>query len=177
MFFVDLSRKCPAAIPMMSFDTAGKSDAEVMLLYGMREEESMSTYLTRTKGLIVLMAAVMQVGGPCILFSSLVFYQNVKPCCHFWVCYRIGWLFFYFDVFLFTFPADVRFGGTFCLFFVSRDSSKVYFHDDLALLTYILRFSGILRPSYFRNRHHPAYQESFPTLCLWRRDGDGWLAS
>lgn len=78
MFFVDLSRKCPVAIPMMSFDTAGKSDAEVMLLYGMREEESMSTYLTRTKGLIVLMAAVMQVGGPCILFSSLVFYQEVN---------------------------------------------------------------------------------------------------
>lgn len=56
---------------MLSFDTAGKSDAEVMLLYGMREEESMSTYLTRTKGLIVLMAAVIQVGGHCVLFGWL----------------------------------------------------------------------------------------------------------
>ncbi|CAN0518815.1 unnamed protein product, partial [Laminaria digitata] len=53
--------RCPSAVPSLSFDTAGKSDAEVMALFGKGEEEDMQAYLNRTKGLVVLMATVMQV--------------------------------------------------------------------------------------------------------------------
>ena len=54
-------RRCPSAIPNLSFDTKGKSDAEVLTLIGKGEGEDMKTYLSRTKGLVVLMATVMQV--------------------------------------------------------------------------------------------------------------------
>lgn len=54
-------RRCPSAIPSLSFDTTGKSDAEVMRAFGMLEGETLSLFIGRTKGLIVMMAAIMQV--------------------------------------------------------------------------------------------------------------------
>lgn len=48
-------------MPALSFDTAGLSDGEVMALLGQTRGEDLPTFLNRTKGLVVLMAAVMQV--------------------------------------------------------------------------------------------------------------------
>eukprot|EP00904_Undaria_pinnatifida_P001137 jgi/Undpi1/11023/HiC_scaffold_30.g13323.m1 len=60
LFLGMLYKRCPSAIPHLSFDTKGKSDAEVLTLIGKGEGEDMKTYLSRTKGLVVLMATVMQ---------------------------------------------------------------------------------------------------------------------
>lgn len=63
-----MTRRCPSAIPKVSFDTTNKSDEEVMQMLGMDKGEDMRAFLSRTKGLIVLMAAVMQVR--CCALSS-----------------------------------------------------------------------------------------------------------
>lgn len=54
-------RRCPSAIPALSFDTAGLSDGEMMARLGKLPDEDMPTFLNRTKGLVVLMATAMQV--------------------------------------------------------------------------------------------------------------------
>lgn len=54
-------RRCPSAVPALSFDTAGLSDGEVMERLGQLPEEDIPAFLNRTKGLVVLMATVMQV--------------------------------------------------------------------------------------------------------------------
>lgn len=48
-------------MPAISFDTAGLSDGEMMARLGQLPEEDIPTFLSRTKGLVVLMATVMQV--------------------------------------------------------------------------------------------------------------------
>ncbi|CAM9666138.1 unnamed protein product, partial [Hapterophycus canaliculatus] len=52
--------RCPSAIPALSFDTAGLSDEEVMASLGQMGGEDLPAFLNRTKGLVVLMAAIMQ---------------------------------------------------------------------------------------------------------------------
>ena len=54
-------RRCPSAVPDLSFDTAGLSDGEMMARLGQLPDEDISTFLGRTKGLVVLMATAMQV--------------------------------------------------------------------------------------------------------------------
>lgn len=54
-------RRCPSAIPALSFDTAGLSDGEMMARLGQLPDEDIPTFLGRTKGLVVLMATAMQV--------------------------------------------------------------------------------------------------------------------
>ncbi|CAM9401592.1 unnamed protein product [Ectocarpus fasciculatus] len=60
LFLGTLYSRCPSAVPALSFDTAGLSDDEVMTLLGQTRGEDLPTFLNRTKGLVVLMAAVMQ---------------------------------------------------------------------------------------------------------------------
>lgn len=48
-------------MPALSFDTAGLSDGEIVARLGQLPDEDMPTFLNRTKGLVVLMATVMQV--------------------------------------------------------------------------------------------------------------------
>ncbi|CAM9307538.1 unnamed protein product [Ascophyllum nodosum] len=60
IFLGRLFAGCPSAVPALTFNTASMSDTEVMSLLGKLEGENMRTYLNRTKGLIVLMAAIMQ---------------------------------------------------------------------------------------------------------------------
>ncbi|CAM9806839.1 unnamed protein product [Ectocarpus sp. 12 AP-2014] len=60
LFLGTLYLRCPSAVPALSFDTAGLSDGEVMALLGQTGGEDLPTFLNRTKGLVVLMAAVMQ---------------------------------------------------------------------------------------------------------------------
>ncbi|CAB1117146.1 unnamed protein product [Ectocarpus sp. CCAP 1310/34] len=60
LFLGTLYLRCPSAVPALSFDTAGFSDDEVMSLLGQTGGEDLPTFLNRTKGLVVLMAAVMQ---------------------------------------------------------------------------------------------------------------------
>lgn len=55
------SSRCPAAIPNVAVDMDKKSDSDVLRLFGKLEDESVSAFITRTKGLIVLMATIMQV--------------------------------------------------------------------------------------------------------------------
>ncbi|CAM9101257.1 unnamed protein product [Discosporangium mesarthrocarpum] len=52
--------KCPSAIPVMPFDTEGKTDQEILAAFGKSPDESMEDYIRRTKGLIVFMGAIMQ---------------------------------------------------------------------------------------------------------------------
>lgn len=54
-------RRCPSAIPALSFDTAGLSDGEIMARLGQLPDEDITIFLNRTKGLVVLMATAMQV--------------------------------------------------------------------------------------------------------------------
>ena len=54
-------RRCPSAVPALSFDTAGLSDGEIMARLGQLPGEDIPSFLNRTKGLVVLMATVMQV--------------------------------------------------------------------------------------------------------------------
>ncbi|CAM9109024.1 unnamed protein product [Pylaiella littoralis] len=60
LFLGTLYTRCPSAVPALAFDTAGLSDGEVMALLGQAGDEDMPAFLNRTKGLVVLMASIMQ---------------------------------------------------------------------------------------------------------------------